>query len=73
MYQYLSVMKKSAILMLLLLGIGLQIHAQTSQKDAEAKIQQLTVFYQGAQIERITNTIARPAGQTLLNIEGLEE
>lgn len=66
-------MKTSKTILLLLFVSSMNLQAQTSQKDAVSKIQQLTVFYQGAQIERSTKAVDLPVGQTILNIKGLEE
>ncbi len=66
-------MKRSNTILLVILACSISMYAQPSQKDTKSSIQQLTVFYQGAQIERITSEVALPAGQTILNIKGLEE
>ncbi len=47
--------------------------AFTQEKEADSKIQSVTVFFQGAQIERTTASVNLPAGQTVLAIKGLEE
>lgn len=50
------------------------IHPALSKpKELSSQIREVTVFYQGAQISRITEDISIPAGQTVLLIKGLEQ
>lgn len=47
--------------------------AQAQVKEAESKIQQVTVFFMGAQIERTTASVNLPVGQSILEVKGLEQ
>jgi len=49
----------------------MDLQAQTKKTDS--KIQQVTVFFQGAQIERTTTSVNLPEGQTILEVRGLEQ
>ena len=43
------------------------------EKELKSSIDRVSVFYQGAQIERTTNSIALPEGQSVLVVKGLEQ
>lgn len=51
----------------------INMDAQTQLKEADSDIQHVTVFFQGAQIERTTASVNLPAGQTILAVKGLEQ
>lgn len=47
--------------------------ALSQSKETDSKIQKVTVFFQGAQIERTTTSVNLPVGQTILEVKGLEQ
>jgi uncharacterized protein (TIGR02231 family) len=66
-------MKTKYILLLAAAMYCINMHAQTPHKETDSKIQQVTVFFQGAQIERTTTSVNLPLGQTILEVKGLEQ
>jgi len=51
----------------------INMDALSQSKVAESEIQQVTVFFQGAQIERTSTSVNLPAGQSILEVRGLEQ
>ena len=66
-------MKRAQILLVCFLAGVVTVNSQISQQDVISNIQQITVFYQGAQIQRTTKPVSVEKGQTILKIKGLEE
>lgn len=66
-------MKIRHIILLVAAIYCINMDALSQSKVAESKIQQVTVFFQGAQIERTTTSVNLPVGQSILEVKGLEQ
>ncbi len=66
-------MKFTHIVLLLVASLCINLDAQSSEKETDSKIHQVTVFFQGAQVERTTSAVNLPLGQTTVLVKGLEQ
>lgn len=51
----------------------ISVFANGQQKEVSSEIVDVTVFYQGAQVSRITSELSLPKDQTVLVVKGLEQ
>lgn len=58
------------MLVIVLAMTALSLSAQ--ERELTAAIEHVSVFFQGAQVERATSSVALPAGQSVLVVRGLE-